>query len=407
MAYNALRVLQSSRYTVECKRAPKSSDWINNVMPFESDRRFERFFRVTRETFGHLLALIENDLVFYNNSTCPQAPVQTQLLVFLYYLGASSDAGSWMHLGKVFGIDEGTVGLYVTRVMTAILNRENDIVRWPEPGTEFYKSTIERHLADHGFPSCLGFVDGCHIALIRRPFHPKHKAYYTRKDQYAINMTLVVDSDTRILMQHIGQVGSAHDSAVFRLTSLYEYPEAYFHDRSAYIIGDSAYRLTNWLVKPFNKSQLAYDRSGEHRSFNKQLSSARVNVEHCFGIMKARFPILRRIPLIVNEIGGHDRVVDVIRSTCVLHNFLLDCDDEWELDAEDRAIIDRDMERSFRDYDNSEWAGIADGLDEQEWEDAETQKQLGEIKREHLVREVLRNEAERDLVWWRGLGRQR
>ena len=56
------------------------------------------------------------------------------------------------------------------------------------------------------------------------------------------------------------------------------------------------------------------------------------------------------------------------------------------------------MERSFWEYCNSHWAEMAEGLDGQEWEDSETQKQLGKAKREHLIGEVLRNDAERDVM---------
>jgi hypothetical protein len=135
---------------------------------------------MSRESFGHLLDLIQGDLIFYNESTCPQAPVELQLHVFLYYLGSSSDASSWIYIGKDFGIGKRTVGLYVTCVMTAILNHENDIVFWPKPDTQGYKDIIEKNLINHGFPSCTGFLDGSHIPLIRRPFHSKHKSYYTR-----------------------------------------------------------------------------------------------------------------------------------------------------------------------------------------------------------------------------------
>jgi hypothetical protein len=405
MACNAFQDLQGTRYINERRNAPKSSHWYHHILPCESDRRFQRFFRMSREAFGFLLRLIQDDPVFYNESTCPQAPVEKQLHVFLYYLGSSSDAGSWMHIGKAFGIGEGTVGDYVTRVMTAILNHEDCIVTWPEPGTQAYKDMMDKHFINYGFPGCAGFLDGCHVSLIRRPYSRKHKSYYTRKNEYAINFTAVVDSDTRILYQHIGHVGSAHDSTIFRDTNLYQHPELFFHHESAYLIGDSAYRLTNYLVKPFTHPQLIEDETGQRRQFNKRLSSARVSVEHAFGIMKGRFPILRRIPNIVNETGGHDRVVNIIRTICVLHNFLLDCEDEWELSSEEeKEALAEELDEVFAAFMDSEWAEQASDLDNQElWNGDETQKELGQQKREFLMEEVLRNKPLRELRWWREL----
>lgn len=61
-------------------------------------------------------------------------------------------------MGSRFGIGEGTaIQLFVSRVLAAILDCEDDLVKWPQPGTEQYQRTIHMHLHLHGFPNCLGF----------------------------------------------------------------------------------------------------------------------------------------------------------------------------------------------------------------------------------------------------------
>ena len=119
-----------------------------------------------------------------------------------------------MKVSEFFGIGEGTVHLYVYRVVTAILSLEKRLIQWPKPGTADYKATTDMHLYYHGFPNCVGFVDGSHFALWRKPI-VQGNTYFTRHDEYALNGTFVVDAETRILYAAIGCI-PIHVCADFR-----------------------------------------------------------------------------------------------------------------------------------------------------------------------------------------------
>ena len=78
------------------------------------------------------------------------------------------------------------------------------------------------------------------------------------------------------------------------------------------ILGDGAYPLCDWLVKPFYQ---------DHRldpvetKFNRSLSSTRVVVEQAFGLLKARWRcLLKRLD---NKV---ENVSKIIITCCVLHN---------------------------------------------------------------------------------------
>lgn len=79
-----------------------------------------------------------------------------------------------------------------------------------------------------------------------------------------------------------------------------------------FLIGDSAYPLLSWLIKPYTcSSSLA----SKQKNFNYRLSRGRVVVEIAFGRLKARWRWLSK------KIDMHTKhIPNVILSCCVLHN---------------------------------------------------------------------------------------
>ncbi len=90
--------------------------------------------------------------------------------------------------------------------------------------------------------------------------------------------------------------GSMHDARVLRLSTLRQLVErgslypAYIRNIGGinagyYVLGDSAYPLQNWLLKPFSKNGRL---SVEQQTYNKKVCRARVVVENAFGRLKGR-----------------------------------------------------------------------------------------------------------------------
>ena len=91
------------------------------------------------------------------------------------------------------------------------------------------------------------------------------------------------------------------------------------------IIGDEAYPLSNWLLKPFPDNGAL---TRPQLKFNRTLSSARSIVERAFGLLKVRWRcLLKRLD------SQKENVISIIITCCVLHNICQGNEDE--LDDED------------------------------------------------------------------------
>lgn len=140
---------------------------------------------------------------------------------------------------------------------------------------------------------------------------------------------------------NVGAPGRCNDSRIFECSSLKKYHsennilEAHSKiingmNIPVLLIGDSAFRLSSMLMKPF---PFGLERTEKEKKFNKNLSKCRRVVENAFGHLKARFRRLGKC--LENNIKN---VNIIIKACCVLHNFLNEEKDnvlhQWIIDAE-------------------------------------------------------------------------
>ena len=203
-----LHVLKANRYThhpLHYHHPPPPSWVIDDSLL--TDHEFKAVYHMTRVSFSTLLEKIYMHPVFYSNSNHEQCPPKYQLQVALYHFGGGC-SGSRLRTAVTFHIGEGTVEGYVRHVVVAILSLQEQYIQWPEPNSDLYQSVIHRHQVEYGFPNCLGFVDGTLIPLFQKPVQ-QGEWYHTRKGNYALNATAVIDSTMRILFITAGHITSS------------------------------------------------------------------------------------------------------------------------------------------------------------------------------------------------------
>ena len=121
----------------------------------------------------------------------------------------------------------------------------------------------------------------------------------------------------------MGWPGSVHDARLFAHSSLYEkamvgtlLPASTRQlggvSIPVFLLGDSAYPLMKWLMKPFpHNSSLTADQ----KTYNYRICRARIVVENAYGRLKGRWRrLMKKNDMHISNIPT------VIAACCVLHN---------------------------------------------------------------------------------------
>ncbi|GBC00351.1 hypothetical protein RclHR1_03820016 [Rhizophagus clarus] len=305
VALNEVRYLEPRIYNIA-----KSQYWYHNILPSYDDIRFKKIMRMFPENFKKLVNLLSSHSIFQTNNVKKQAPVELQLAVFLRRLGSKEDVFS---ICSLYGIAEGTILLYCKRIMKAVISYKSNYIKWPT-------NEQDREFVHDGFES-IG-VD--------------HRGIFISYD--------------------VGWPGSVHDAKVYRNSHFYLNRTSLIKGND-FLIGDSAYPSSPFLIKPFSKP------NENQTEFNRIFSSHRIVVEHSFDRIKNRFGGIKEIS--VKKIST---AVNMIDCSIILHNFLELNDDIW-VDSENNDNSEEDSNESDNYYNDNE----------------ESLKRAGEAKRNWIM----------------------
>jgi len=283
---------------------------------------FKNFMRMPPEMFDEILGRIRPAIT--KKTTWMRKPLEPglKLAVTLRHL-ASGDKYSSMKFG--FRVPHNTISLIVREVCGAIRDTYKDeLMKCPTTPDE-WRPIINEFTNRWNFPHCCGAIDGKHIA-IKKPPHSGSR-YYNYKGFFSIVLLALVGADYRFLYVDVGAHGASSDAQIYNRSNLKEAlidnsigfpdPEILEKDNQDpipyFIVGDDAFALSTYLMKPFSKRQLTMD----ERIFNYRLCRARRISENAFGILANRFQVL------LSTMAQRPETVKLIVETCcLLHNLM-------------------------------------------------------------------------------------
>lgn len=151
--------------------------------------------------------------------------------------------------------------------------------------------------------------------------------YYNYKGTHSIVLMGIADAEYKLIYVDVGCNGRISDGGVFKKCSFNNAmqqnqlnipePKALPSRDIAVpyvLVADDAFAMKKNILKPYSIRNL----TGMQRIFNYRLSRARRIIENVFGIMSARFRVLRK-PIHLDA----NKTRKITLACCALHNFLM------------------------------------------------------------------------------------
>ena len=176
------------------------------------------------------------------------------------------------------------------------------------------------------FPNCVGCIDGKHVK-IKAP-RKSGTMFFNYKQFFSVNLQGVADARCKFIFIDVGAYGKQSDGGVFEASPISTFFENFSEtlpapspiDASGTLIpfvavGDDAYPLKTYLMKPFGQRNL----TESQRIFNYRLSRCRRCIECAFGILTAKWRLLYKA--IETDV---EKAEKIIKCMCLLHNIIID-----------------------------------------------------------------------------------
>ena len=146
------------------------------------EEEWKENFRMSKQSFPILCAKLQPFIEKQTTRFRKLISVEKQLAITLYYL---TDERRMITINNAFGVAKCTVSNIVRRVCRAIsIELAAEYIHCPET-TEEFEYLVQNFYMHHGFPQCIGAIDGTHIPIRK----PQNNAIdnINRKDKFTLN----------------------------------------------------------------------------------------------------------------------------------------------------------------------------------------------------------------------------
>lgn len=255
-----------------------------------NERRFRQYYRLSFASVDRLVDLLDLDDRL-NDRGKPVLP-RSQACIFLNHMAGGHFQGSTAYCHFV---GRSTAHRVIYRVRDRLLQHRDTFIRMPTAEErDATAAWIERkfHIPGiaYGVDGMLARLEDVPRDLPVGPGLPNKQNFWTRKSCPAINCLVLGDHKGRILDIDADWHGAAHDATIWTYSNMRRVIE---ENRVHLVAGDSAFPISDTLVKPFSTDEA--QRDPVKKLWNLRLSGARtILTEHIYGRWKRRWPILNR-----------------------------------------------------------------------------------------------------------------
>jgi hypothetical protein len=306
-------------------------------------RDFRKNFRVPATFFDHMVQWFrDNSWVCkdYDKFRRPSVPLELKILACFEMLGRGVPAAV---PAQLIGCDQKTIQVFFLLFCAKVaLHLCKEYIKFPSSVADIRECVAT--YADENLPGCMGSIDCVHVPW------PKAlasvRSWFVGKEGIpTVAFQVIVNHKRKILSVSQPHPGAHNDKTIasmdpalhairtlqafitFPWTCLTAAGEAAAH--GVYLICDGGYHL--WRV--LQRCNVVTSDPKMLFLMNR-ITSARKDVECTFGVVKARFRILK-VAILNQELSD---VRNIFMTCCIFHNMLLDHDDSG--DFEDNGRLD-------------------------------------------------------------------
>ncbi|CAL2230034.1 unnamed protein product [Prunus armeniaca] len=290
-------------------------EYVQELLNGHPDRIYDSF-RMDKHVFQRLCYTLESLNLLQNDRN---VSTQEAVAIFLFIVSHSI---RMRVAAERFQRSKDTIHRQFKRVLGALCALAPRIIR-PQSRGETPSQILTNPKYYPYFEKCIGAIDGTHVAAWAPA--QKQTSYRGRKILITQNVMCACSFDMMFTFVYTGWEGTANDSRVFIDAVMRPENEFPFPDEGYYYVVDAGYSNVPGFLAPYRGERYHLrDYRGPQRAprgpmelFNYRHSSLRNVIERCFGVLKARFPILKLMP---NYPPRRQRRIPI--ACCVLHNFI-------------------------------------------------------------------------------------
>lgn len=321
--------IRKQRYLTSRMITISKFNWITEIFSKLSDTRFRKFLRMNRKFFDQMLEIIKQNVVFYNDNNVNQSLVSRQLIVVLHKFDHDEANEDYINNASLWDVFEDYVYDCTRRVIIAFCQRRDEYVKWFTTKKRKFESMKNDARTD--FIECINKANDIDIVLQRKSDEKyDDEIFFNRKKCYAMNLLEVCDFKRMFTYILIHWLNFQHDVRIFAFFVLNRRSQKYFSS-DEYVLTNNAYVNVDYLISFYKNSAT---KISINKRFNLELFNIRVDIEHAFDILKDRWINLTKFCCCLYNNKQYEFVVHWIIVCVVLHNFLLDLSNAWNIEKD-------------------------------------------------------------------------
>ncbi|KAK9075805.1 hypothetical protein SSX86_004134 [Deinandra increscens subsp. villosa] len=305
---------------------------VGSLSPSKGVDEFELVFKVSRKTFNYICSLVSEPMmakatnfVFLNGKSMS---LNDQVALALRRL---SSGDSLKGIANFFGTNHSTVSRVTWQFVVAIEERGLHHLQWPSTESEItqIKSKFENI---RGLPNCCGVIHTTHIMMLLSESDHMVDVWLDRKDNHSMILQVIVDPDMRFRDVVTGYPGKMDDASVLQNSHFFDLSEkgkrlngnklklSEGTEIQEYIVGDSGFPLLPWLITPYQGRKLPETKT----EFNKRHFATRLVAQRALARLKDVWRMIHGVLWRPDK----NRLPRVILACCILHNIVIDMEDD-------------------------------------------------------------------------------